>query len=195
MEEILHQLIDGSSHYLVRVSTIQGGARFLPSTVCKLIIPLLKMASNSPQILHDRGWFTALRLGLAAIRFFAAPEPQENPDFTGPQPQDGEKWSKCISLSKHPEDPATFTSHFLQLTILSNPPDNVQTVVSCLFQDVADDVPTICRFPTFLYDWGVRKTIGCTGLACLQVTGSIGKNTLTVRLQPTNVCQNTLQLP
>jgi hypothetical protein len=32
MEEILHQLIDGLSH-IYRVSNIQGGARFLPSTV------------------------------------------------------------------------------------------------------------------------------------------------------------------
>jgi hypothetical protein len=35
MEEILHQLIGGLSHYpiIYRVSTIQGGAGFLPSTV------------------------------------------------------------------------------------------------------------------------------------------------------------------
>ena len=34
MEEILHQLISGLSHYLV--STIQGGSVFLPSTVSKM---------------------------------------------------------------------------------------------------------------------------------------------------------------
>jgi len=39
MEEILHQLIDGLFHY--RVSTIQGAARFLPSTV-SLIVGILR---------------------------------------------------------------------------------------------------------------------------------------------------------
>ena len=33
MEEILHQLIDGKHPTIYRLSTIQGGAGFLPSTV------------------------------------------------------------------------------------------------------------------------------------------------------------------
>ena len=33
MEEILHQLIGGKHPIIYRVSTIQGGAEFLPSTV------------------------------------------------------------------------------------------------------------------------------------------------------------------
>ena len=34
MEEILHQLIGGQNPIICRVSTIQGGAGFLPPTVC-----------------------------------------------------------------------------------------------------------------------------------------------------------------
>jgi hypothetical protein len=36
MEEILHQLIGGKHPSIYRVSSIQGGAGFLPPTVCFL---------------------------------------------------------------------------------------------------------------------------------------------------------------
>ena len=37
LEEILHQLIGGKHPIIYRVSTIQGDAGFLPSTVCLLM--------------------------------------------------------------------------------------------------------------------------------------------------------------
>ena len=40
MEEILHQLIGGKHPIIYRLSTIQGGAGFLPSTVVSAIYPV-----------------------------------------------------------------------------------------------------------------------------------------------------------
>ena len=41
MEEILHQSIGGLSNYLYRVSIIQDGAGFLPSTIIYYILYIL----------------------------------------------------------------------------------------------------------------------------------------------------------
>lgn len=111
-------------------------------------------------------------------------------------------WWKVVQMHLLVQAPwrskSTFTSHFLQLTILSNPPDK-KAVVSCVFQDVADDVPTIIGFQLFYLKMGGATSdrmhwIGLPASHWIYREKHLNSRRL-VCLQPTNVCQNTLQLP
>ena len=81
MEEILHQLIGGKHPIIFRVSTIQGEAGFLPSTVCinyPRLTSTVAMAHPSPPSRRKqrgkkrkkkRSWSAFLRAGPALERF------------------------------------------------------------------------------------------------------------------------------